>query len=35
VKPYLKKPLKIELMGWLKVKALSSRPCTTKKKSED
>jgi hypothetical protein len=33
MKPYLKKPFtKIRLVEWLKVKALSSSPSTTKKK---
>jgi hypothetical protein len=32
-KPYLKKPfIKIELVEWLKVKALSSSPSNAKKK---
>jgi hypothetical protein len=33
-RPYLKKPFtKIELVEWLKVKALSSSPSTTKQKN--
>jgi hypothetical protein len=35
-RPYLKKPFtKIGLVGWLKVKALSLNPSTTKKKKKD
>jgi hypothetical protein len=35
VRPYLGKPFtKIELVEWLKVKALSSSPNTTKKKNQ-
>jgi hypothetical protein len=34
-RPYLKKPfIRIGLMEWLKVKALSSSPSTAKKKKE-
>jgi hypothetical protein len=36
VKPYLEKPFtKIELMEWLKVKALSSRPSATQTHKKD
>jgi hypothetical protein len=35
VRPYLKKPFtKIELVEWLKVKALSSSPSTAKKEKK-
>jgi hypothetical protein len=35
VSPYLEKPfIKIGLVEWLKVKALSSSPSTTKKKKK-
>jgi hypothetical protein len=35
MRPYLEKPFtKIELVEWLKVKALSSSPSTAKKKKE-
>jgi hypothetical protein len=34
-RPYLEKPFtKIGLVEWLKVKALSSSPCTSKKKGK-
>jgi hypothetical protein len=36
LRPYLKKPFtKIGLVEWLKVKALSSSPSTTKEKKKD
>jgi hypothetical protein len=35
VRPYLEKPfIKIRLVEWLEVKALSSSPSTTKKKKK-
>jgi hypothetical protein len=36
MRPYLEKPFtKIELVEWLKVKALSSSPSTAKKKKKE
>jgi hypothetical protein len=36
MRPFLKKPFtKIGLLGWFKVKALSSSPSTTKKKMKE